>query len=184
MSYANIQMELSRNAQTAHAIRVLLDEFNGGEFTSREGKALLKKHYNDCVQFDTLNDNDWFEVSRVEYFDLPADIEPYSYRVHFTDGYSALTRENLSYFIGRKSWYDGRIRRMSAFEELDTPVSVQGKRYYYRVREDYTQKMAREFVREEDIEDVMRKIQKKFAKLEAEYESLKALKAMHFDNED
>lgn len=182
MSYANIQMELSRNALTANAIRVLLDEFEGGEFTSREGKALLKKHYNDCAQFDTLNDNNWFEVSRVEYFDLlgcdPIDI---AWRFTLDNGVTIVS--DWRKFVGDFVYSDGCYHAISAVEKLEN-FQPQGKRYYYKVREDYAQKMQREFVREEDIEDAMRKLQKKFSELEAEYESLKALKAMHFDSED
>lgn len=179
----NIQTKLARNAATANAIRVLLDEFEGGEFTSREGKALLRKH-REGAQFDNLNDNNWFKVSRVEYFDLPESVEPCSYRIWFADGSSSLTRDDYSRYVGRKIWFDRHYRAVSAFEKLDAPVAQQGKRYYYTVREDYAEKMAREFVREEDIEKAMRKIQRKFAELEADYESLKALKAMHFDSED
>lgn len=166
MSYASIQMELARNAATAKAINILLDEFGSGEFTSREGKALLRKH-REGAQFDTLNDNNWFKVSRVEYFDLPSP------DYYYTD----VMVGNLVYCS------DGHFRKISAVKKRES-VQMQGKRYYYTVRKDYAEKMAREFVREEDIEKAMRKIQQKFAELEADYESLKALKAMHFDSED
>ncbi len=133
--YASIEMELARNAATADAIRVLLDWFGDGEFTSREGRDVLRK-FRECAQFDTLNNNNWFEVSRVEYFDLP------------------------------------------------TSARSQGRRYYYSVRKDYAQKMAREFVREDDVDSAMRRLRNKMADLDAEYETLKALKALHFDSED
>jgi hypothetical protein len=178
----SIQMELFRNAQTANAICALLDEFKGGEFTSREGKALLKKHRSDCVQFDTLNDNNWFEVSRVEYFDLP-DCDPIDIAWRFTLDNETVIVSDWRRFVGDSVYSDGCYHTISAVEKLEN-VQPQGKRYYYKVRKNYAQKMAREFVRKDDIEDAMRKLQKKLNELEADYESLKALKAVHFDNED
>ena len=182
MSNASIQMELFRNAQTANAIRVLLDEFKDGEFTSREGKALLKKHFNDCAQFDTLNDNGWLKVLRVEYFDL-LGCNPIDIAWRFTLDNGATIVSDWRKFIGDRVYSDGCYHTISAVEKLEN-VQPQGKRYYYTVRKDFAQKAASEFVSEEDIEDAVRKTQKKLNELEADYESLKALKAMHFDSED
>ena len=178
---ASIQSELFRNKQTAKAIRVLLEEFEGGEFTSREGKALLRKHCH-CTQFDTLNNNNWFEVSRVEYFDLP-DCDPTDVMWRFTldNGTVVVSRYHGS--VGDFARSGNRYHEIFAVEKLEN-VQPQGKRYYYKVREDYRQKMAREFVSEEDIENAMRKIQRKLTELEAHYDNLKALKAAHFVGED
>lgn len=182
MSYKSIQMELSRERQIARAIRVLLDEFGSYEFTSREGKALLKKHFSDCAQFDTLNDNNWLKVSRVEYFDL-LGCDPIDIAYRFTLDNGAIIVSDWRKFVGDRVYSDGCYHTISAVEKLEN-VQPQGKRYYYTVREDFAQKAASEFVSKDDITDAMNELREKINELEADYSHLKALKAMFPDSED
>lgn len=181
MSYKSIQMELSRERQIAHAIRVLLDEFGSEEFTSREGKALLKKHFADCAQFDTLNHDGWFKVSRVEYFDLRGCDPVTMWRFTLDNG--AIIVSDWRKFIGDRVYSDGSCHTISAVEKLEN-VQPQGKRYYYTVREDFAQKANSEFVSKDDITDAMNELREKINELEADYSYLKALKAMFPDNKD
>lgn len=181
MSYKNIQMELSRESQIARAIHVLLDEFRSEEFTSREGKALLKKHYSDCAQFDTLNHDGWFKVSRVEYFDLRGYDPETMWRFTLDNG--AIVVSDWRKFVGDRVYTDGCYHTITAVERLEN-VQPQGKRYYYTVREDFAQKAASEFVSEDDITDAMNELREKINELEANYESLKVLKAMFPDNKN
>lgn len=182
MSYKSIQMELSRERQIAHAIHVLLDEFGSEEFTSREGKALLKKHYDDCAQFDTLNHDGWFKVSRVEYFDLRG-CDPIDIAWRFTLDNGAIIVSGWRKFIGDRVYSDGSYHTISAVEKLEN-VQPQGKRYYYTVREDFMEKANSEFVSKDDITNAMGELREKINELEADCSRLKALKAMFPDNKD
>ena len=181
MSYKSIQMELSRERRIANAIHALLDGFGSYEFTSQEGKALLKEHPGDCVQFDTLNDNGWLKVSRVEYFDLPDYLTPRKTLITLSNGWQATVSGDVSEFtIGGESGFIGiTIAKAEAFTD-----NMQGKRYYYKVREDFMKKANSEFVNKDDITNAMGELREKLNELEADYESLKALKAMFPDNKD
>lgn len=53
---------------------------------------------------------------------------------------------------------------------------ILGKRYYYKVREGYEDKMRREFVSKSDIERNIREAREKINKLEADCRTLEALK--------